>query len=179
MRNSLPGAHGVSIRASSIHGDGVFAARAFSPGEMVIRIDDSWLVDSAHPLRPDKGELAHHFNYLAGGKMVLMAPSERYINSSCDPNSFVRTVDGARHVIAKRLIAPGEEITYDYIINCHGGAVWACNCGSERCRGTIVSSFFELPLERQLEYLPLLDCWFADEHRDAVRSIGSTTAAVE
>ena len=58
--------------------------------------------------------------------------------------------------------------------DCHGGIVWQCSCGSARCRGTIVSSFFELPVELQLEYLPLLNEWFIEEHRskvDALRKI--------
>jgi hypothetical protein len=34
-----------------------------------------------------------------------------------------------------------------------------------------VSSFFELPLEVQREYLPLLSPWFVDEHREAVDAL--------
>jgi hypothetical protein len=55
-----------------------------------------------------------------------------------------------------------------YIINCHGGIVWRCRCGSERCRGVIPSSFFDLPTEVQMEYLPLLDDWFVEEHKEKV-----------
>ena len=45
-----------------------------------------------------------------GGKVVLMQPPERYINHSCDPNSFVKTIDGVRHVLALLDIAdcPGS-----------------------------------------------------------------------
>jgi hypothetical protein len=100
-----------------------------------------------------------------------MRPPERHINSSCEPNSFVKTIRGVRQVIARRDISTGEEITYDYIINCHGGDVWECRCGSGRCRGTIVSSFFELPWPLQAEYLPLLDGWFVSEHREAVTKL--------
>jgi len=53
----------------------------------------------------------------------------------------------------------------------HGGDVWQCNCGSTRCRGMIVSSFFELPVELQLENLPLLNEWFIDEHREKVDAL--------
>ena len=97
-----------------------------------------------------------------------MPSPERHINSCCDPNTYVKTIDGVRHVVARRQVKSGEEITYDYIINCHGGDVWQCSCGSPRCRGRIVSSFFELPLGWQLEYLPLLDGWFVEEHRQNV-----------
>jgi hypothetical protein len=150
---------------------GVFASRDFAAGETVLIIDDSRVVDEDHPLHPERGESKHHCDYLAGGRVVLMQSPERHINSSCDPNTYVQTIDDLRHVVARRPIPAGEEITYDYIVNCHGGAVWECDCGSPRCRGTIVSSFFELPLDWQLEYLPLLDHWFAEEHREKVEAL--------
>ncbi len=161
----------IIVEESKIHGIGVIAARDFKEGEMVLIIDDSRVVDDEHPLRPELGEYEYHCDYLAGGLVVLMQSPERHINSNCDPNTYVKTIDGVRHVLALRPIQAGEEVTYDYIINCHGGAVWQCNCGSPRCRGTIVSSFFEMPLEWQFEYLPLLDEWFVEEHREEVEKL--------
>ena len=161
----------VIVTESTIHGLGVFATRNFAQGEIILPIDDSRVVDDEHPLRPELGEHSYHCDYLAGGKTVLMRSPERHINSCCDPNTFVKTIDGIRYVVARRSIQAGEEITYDYIIDCHGGIVWQCSCGSTRCRGTIVSSFFELPVELQLEYLPLLNEWFIDEHRSKVDAL--------
>jgi hypothetical protein len=137
----------------------------------VLTLADTRVVDEEHPLRPEAGEQAHHCDYLAEGRVVLMPAPERHINSSCDPNTYVKTVDGARRVIARRAIERGEEITYDYIINCHGGVVWACRCGSEHCRGTIAASFFDLPVAAQREYLPLLDDWFVQEHAARVAAL--------
>lgn len=161
----------VIVARSKIHGLGVFAGRDFTQGEIILPIDDSRLVDDEHPLRPESGEQSHHCDYLADGKTVLMRSPERHINSCCDPNTYVKTIDGVRHVVARKPIKSGEELTYDYIIDCHGGIVWQCSCGSPRCRGTIVSSFFELPVELQLEYLPLLNEWFIDEHREKVEAL--------
>jgi len=155
----------VIVRRSAIHGLGVFAVRDFFQDETVLLIDDSRTVDTDHPLREEIGEYKHHCDYLAGGRVVLLKSPERHINSSCNPNTFVRTIDGVRHVVARSFIRAGDEITYDYIINCHGGEVLTCSCGEKRCRGEIVSSFFELPIELQLEYLPLLDQWFIIEHQ--------------
>lgn len=165
------GAADVLVAQSRIHGLGVFAARDFTAGETVLIIDNSRVVDNEHPLRPQSGEYGHHCDYLAHGKIVLMQPPERHINSSCDPNVYVKTIGGLRHVVARRSINPGDEITYDYIINCHGGDTWRCTCGSSRCRGWIVASFFDLPLAWQLEYLPLLDAWFIKEHRERVEEL--------
>lgn len=161
----------VIVAESGIHGLGVFASRDFAAGEIILPIDDSRVVDDEHPLRSELGEYSYHCDYLAGGVTVLMRSPERHINSCCDPNTYVKTVDGVRHVVARRPINSGEEITYDYIIDCHGGIVWQCGCGSPRCRGTIVSSFFELPLELQLEYLPLLNEWFVEDHREKVEAL--------
>lgn len=161
----------VVVAASKIHGIGVFATRDFANGETVLILDDSRVVDEEHPLRLELGEYDYHCDYLAHGKVVLMPSPERHINSSCDPNTFVKMNCGVRHVIVRRAIMSGEEITYDYIINCHGGIVWQCSCGSTRCRGTIVLSFFELPVELQLEYLPLLDEWFIEEHRENIEAL--------
>lgn len=159
------------VSESKIHGLGLFAERDFAEGEIIKPIDDSRIVDRDHPLDPEKGEFDYHCDYLANGKTVLMASPERHINSSCDPNTYVKTIDSVRHIIARRSIESGEEITGDYIIDCHGGIVWQCSCGAARCRGTIVSSFFELPLEWQKEYLPLLNPWFINEHKGMVDAL--------
>ncbi len=154
----------IYVDKSSIQGLGVFAGREYQENEVLHTIDDSRIVDDAHPVRPERAEYSCHCDYLSGGKVVLMPVPERHINSNCDPNTFVKTVGNIRNIFARRKILKGEEITYDYIINCNGGAVWQCQCGAKRCRGAIVSSFFDLPIELQLEYLPLLDDWFVSEH---------------
>ena len=165
-----------AVAQSKIHGLGVFATRNFAEGEIILAIDDSRVVDDDHPLRIDLGEQSCHCDYLAGGKVVLMQSPERHINSCCDPNTYVKTINGTRHVAARRSINSGQELTYDYIIDCHGGEVWQCSCGSSRCRGTIVSSFFELPVELQLEYLSLLNEWFIEEHREKVEALRRLTS---
>lgn len=161
----------VIVAKSKINGIGVFAGRDFAATEIILAIDDSRIVDEEHPLRPESGELDYHCDYLAGGKVVYMRSPERYINSSCDPNVFVKTIDGIRRVVALKPIKANDELTCDYIIDCHGGIVWQCGCGSEKCRKTIVSSFFELPVEKQIEYLPLLNPWFIEEHREKVEKL--------
>ena len=166
----------IEVRRSSIHGLGVFATRDFAAGETILAIDDSRVVDAEHPLRPELGEYAYHQDYLAGGQVVLMPAPERHINSCCDPNTFVRWDGEQRYVVARRAITAGDEITYDYIIDCHGGEVWQCRCGAARCRGTIVSSYFDLPLDVQREYRPLLSPWFVEEHKDAVRDVDQRLA---
>jgi hypothetical protein len=93
--------------------------------QTILLIDDSRVVDAAHPLRPEMSEYPRHCDYLVGGTVVLMPAPERYVNACCDP-TCVRWMSGRRHVVARRAIAAGEEITYDYLVDCHGGEVWQC-----------------------------------------------------
>lgn len=161
----------VSVGKSEIHGVGVFAERDFDEGEIILEIDDSRLVDDSHSLRPELGEYDFHCDYLENGKVVLMRSPERHINSCCEPNTFVKTIEGKRYVVARREIKKGEELTYDYIIDCHGGIVWECNCKHPNCRKIVPSSFFDLPTEKQLEYLSLLNHWFVEEHRERIEKL--------
>jgi GNAT superfamily N-acetyltransferase len=154
--------------ASPIHGTGVFSSAHVSPGEVVLRIDDSRAVTATDPLDPARDEFEHHCDYLAGGRVVLMRPPERFINHACDPNTYIRTIAGDRYVVALRDIRPGEEVTYDYCVNGDGDTAWDCSCGSPACRRRHLSGFFHLPEEVQARYLALLEDWFVAEHREEV-----------
>jgi uncharacterized protein len=121
----LPRSHDVDVRHSVIHGLGVFATRDFDTNQTILLIDDSRVVDAAHLLRPEVSEYPRHYDYLAGGTVVLMPAPERYINACCDPNACVCWMSGRRHVVARRAIAAGEEITYDYLVDCQ-----EARCGS-------------------------------------------------
>ena len=158
----------VGVASSSIAGLGVFARSELAAGEVVLSIDDSCVVDAAHPV--PEGEESH-LDYLSAGKTVLMQVPERYINHSCDPNVFVRTRDGVREVVALRAIRAQQEITYDYSINGFGDTVWICTCQSSRCRHSIHSDFFHLPIALQREYLPLLDAWFRAERPEQIQAL--------
>lgn len=159
----------VEVRSSVINGLGVFAQKAFRAGSIVLEIDDSRIVDELRPLKPN--EDSRHCDYLQDCKVILMQIPERHINHSCDPNTYTKTIDGKRLVFALRDINIGEEITYDYCINSSGDIVWECHCNASRCRHTIHSDFFHLPIEIQLEYLPLLDGWFCEERRSDVEQL--------
>ncbi|MBI2356405.1 MAG: SET domain-containing protein [Candidatus Doudnabacteria bacterium] len=161
----------VYTKESNIEGKGVFANKNIAKGEIVLAIDDSRKVADDSPLRGELGESKSHCDWFPDGTVIYMQEPERYINHSCDPNSFVKTINGTRYVFALRPIAENEEITYDYCINGFGDTVWQCNCGARRCRKTIHSDFFHLPQEFQLEYLPLLDQYYLDFYKDRVQQL--------
>ena len=169
----------VHTAPSPIHGTGVFASARFSPGAVVLKIDDSRVVTGTDPLDPTRGEFEHHCDYLALGKLVLMQPPERFINHRCEPNTYIRTIAGDRHVVALREIRPGEEITCDYCINGDGDTAWDCSCDSPECRKRHLSGFFHLPVGVQARYLALLEDWFVAEHREEVEALKRSIEARE
>lgn len=160
----------VTVKDSPINGLGVFTLEDIPKGKMVLAIDDTRIVTPENPLDESLGEFEYHCDYLANRVTLMMFP-ERHINHSCDPNTFVRTLNGIRYVFALRHITALEEITYDYCINGFGDVTWRCNCGSPRCRKTIHSDFFHLPFELQVEYLPLLDNWYIEEYWQKIQGL--------
>lgn len=59
-----------------------------------------------------------------------------YINHSCAPNAYMRSLCGHLLFFALRDIQPGEEITIDYESTLHPDSK-RCTCGAAICRGTI------------------------------------------
>jgi uncharacterized protein len=162
---------GVEVRASSIEGLGLFAARPFSFGQRIRRINVLRDVTPAAPLREELGERADHCDY-PNGKIVLLGYPDRHINHSCNPSAYVLYEGDCSFLVARRDIVAGEEITCDYNVNITGGTAWPCHCGAARCRGTSVGDFFLLPLDTQREYRPLLAEWFVRAHLDQLRELG-------
>uniref|UniRef100_A0A6N2K2R6 [histone H3]-lysine(4) N-trimethyltransferase n=1 Tax=Salix viminalis TaxID=40686 RepID=A0A6N2K2R6_SALVM len=64
----------------------------------------------------------------------------RFINHSCEPNCYTKviSVEGQKKIFiyAKRHIAAGEEITYNYKFPLEDKKI-PCNCGSRKCRGSL------------------------------------------
>lgn len=60
----------------------------------------------------------------------------RYVNHSCSPNTFMRLFHRRVEFYSLRRIEPGEELTCDYGVTHHGGAV-ACRCRSMECKGRL------------------------------------------
>ncbi len=165
----------VSVLLSTIQGDGVFTTQPFRQGAVILRLDDSRVVDAIHPLRPEAGELEKHRDFLPDGTVVLMRSPESYINHSCDPNSYVYSALQKRFLLAKRDIAAWEEIFIDYALNAVNGDEWECRCGKQNCRGRHICDFFCLPVAEQLQNLSFLDPWFASVHASRIQRLLATS----
>ncbi|WP_417491468.1 SET domain-containing protein [Maricaulis sp.] len=111
----------VEIRTSAIHGHGVFARRDLAAGAVITVIrGEMTRVQTPHSARITDDVHCEPTGYL------------RYINHCCDANSVIDASDPARPLLrARRAIAAGEEINFDYIEN-EGEIVggFACNCGA-------------------------------------------------
>ena len=68
----------------------------------------------------------------------------RFVNHACEPNCESVIENRRVFIDAVRAIGPGEELTYDYQIQREADdppdvdAVFACCCGSARCRGSML-----------------------------------------
>ncbi len=158
----------VKVKKSLKQGKGVFACRDFRKGDLVLKIDDSHVVTDESKLTKEQYE--NHCDYFSD-KIVLMQEPEVYINHSCDPNVYVKTKEGVRNVYALKNIKSGDEITYDYSVNGDNDGVFKCNCGSSNCRGVYQGNFFKLPIDMQLKYLPYLDDWFVEKHKEEINDL--------
>jgi len=159
----------VEVRKSQIQGTGVYSLKNYKVGEVILDIDDSQVIADPSTLSQEDNE--YNCDYLDNGRIILMKEPERCINHSCDPSTYVKTIDGVRKVIAKKNIKVGDEITYDYAINGENAGTFTCRCGSNKCRGVYIGNFFKLPVALQKEYLPYLDSWFANKYKEELEKL--------
>ncbi len=133
-----------------MHGRGVFALQPIRKGTRIIE----YLGDRiSHPEADQRYEDHdasdnHTFLFSVDRRLVIDAGvggnDARFINHSCDPNC--ESVIERRRVFidAIRDIRAGEELAYDYQIGRERGdppnvdEIYACRCGSPRCRGTML-----------------------------------------
>jgi uncharacterized protein len=162
---------GVIVKSSPIDRFGLFAARDFKAGEVILDASEMRLVNEEDPLR--EGEEERHCDWLADGRQILLPEPARYINHSCDPNAWKEYRNVVRRcTTARRDIRAGEEVTHDYRIDGFGDVVWECNCNAARCRKVVHSDFFELPLELKIEYLPYLSNLYKKVFREKIGRLG-------
>lgn len=64
----------------------------------------------------------------------------RLINHSCAPNCRVEVRRGRIWIVARRAIAAGDELTFDYGFKFGEWRHHACRCGAPRCAGFIVAT---------------------------------------
>jgi hypothetical protein len=140
----------VEVRNSPVHGRGVFAVKPIAKGARIIEyIGDRISHAAADKRYEDHDENDNHtFLFIVDKKTVIDAGvggnDARFINHQCEGNC--ESVIKYRRVFinATRAIAPGEELGYDYEIGREKDdpenvdEIYACRCGSPKCRGTML-----------------------------------------
>ncbi len=140
------------VERSTVHGNGVFAARDIAPGERIIQYagrEITW--DEAQARAAAQGGPHNHtfFFSLANGNVVDGGDhgnDARYINHSCEPNcEAIEEDDGSIFIYALHYIDKDEELSYSYPLIYEGRhtpaikRAFACRCGAATCSGTMLA----------------------------------------
>lgn len=123
-------------RTGAFDGMGVFALEPLQEGAL-LAVWGGRVVDRAglDRLGPRERELT-----LQVEEGLYLAPAgppdpADFVNHSCDPNAGLR---GQVALVARRPIAAGEEVCYDYAMSeVTSYDEFDCQCGSELCRGRV------------------------------------------
>lgn len=132
------------LRRAQDKGEGVFAIRSFQMGEIVIVGVVDHEVDRNHS----------HASQVSEERFVVHGGLVPKVNHSCDPNCGIRlNSSGAHDFVARKPIAAGQEITFDYAMRNYSVEYFAahCRCGSHRCRDRI-TGWKDLPSQRKADY---------------------------
>ncbi|CAH9073421.1 unnamed protein product [Cuscuta epithymum] len=162
MRNLLAAAEGADIlkatqlkarkkrlrfQRSKIHDWGLVALEPIEAEELVIEYVGELIRPSVSDIREcyyEKTGIGSSYLFRLDDGYVVDATKRggvaRFINHSCEPNCYTKviSVEGQKKIFiyAKRNIAAGDEITYNYKFPLEEKKI-PCNCGSKRCRGSM------------------------------------------
>ena len=125
----------LAVRRSRISGRGAFALAPIAPRSKIGELTGERIsVRAARRRARGQAEIAivEISNALAIDASDSTSPI-RYVNHGCTPNCFLRIAYGRIELYALRAVAVGEELTCNYGVTHHNGAL-ACRCGSAQCR---------------------------------------------
>jgi uncharacterized protein len=140
----------IEVRESPLHGLGVFATARIARGARIIEYRGERVSHEEADRRYDHKHPGdnHTFLFTVDARTVIDAGVDgneaRFVNHSCEPNCESVIESGRVFIDAIRTIEAGEELTYDYQIQREADdppdidQVFACRCGRERCRGTML-----------------------------------------
>ena len=114
----------LEVRVKPSGEKGLFSKRLFKKGEVVFKLE------GATTRRPTQ------YSIEVGSDEHITDGVGQYLNHSCEPNTEIERA--RREVRARRDIAQGEELTFDYNSNETEMAYpFECKCGSPNCQGLI------------------------------------------
>jgi uncharacterized protein len=143
----------IEVRASGIHGNGMYALRDIPAGQILIEYQGriiGWKEAlRRHPHDPSQPNHTFYFS-LADGRCIDgndNGNDSRWINHACKPNCEADEDESNQRVWIKALrdIKKGEELFYDYGLVIDEPytkklkAEYQCLCGAKKCRGTMLA----------------------------------------
>jgi len=140
----------VEVRNSPVHGRGVFARTFIPKGTRIIEYLGERLSHKAADDRYDDHDVNdnHTFLFIVDKHTVIDASvggnDARFINHQCSGNCESVIQHRRVFIDAARDIAAGDELGYDYEIGRDKDdppdvdKIYACRCGSPKCRGTML-----------------------------------------
>src|SRR5262245_7192329 len=157
VRRSRPGKAGpvnewMELRRSPIHGLGAFARKDIPKGTRIIEYVGEKISNAEADRRYDDDtmEIHHTFLFILNKKQCVDAEFDgneaRFINHSCDPNAETGIWNSRIWISSIKRILAGTELTYDYQYDDDPEYTdadllfYRCECGSPKCRGTIVAT---------------------------------------
>ncbi len=122
----------VRVKRSSA-GLGLFAITPFQKGDLVIEYTGETISEPEANRRGGKYLFELNDNWTIDGKGH--SNTARYINHSCKPNCYpeLNNTETKVFIFAKRKIAPGEELTYDYGKDYVKQVIKPAGCKCEHC----------------------------------------------
>lgn len=136
------------VERSPLDGCGVFASEVITPGEIVaVWGGKVYTVEECRQLERVMPHFGTHTitlceGYCLGSENLFEFDDSELFNHSCAPNTGVK---GQILLVARRGIAEGEELTFDYETTEDQPGAFDCRCGAAGCRGRIDGSAWRRP----------------------------------
>lgn len=149
------------VHRSTIHNRGLYARRELSAGEFIVE----YLGERITKKESERRALAREQRGRRHGTATVYifelnsrydldgdcaGNIARFANHSCEPNCEAVNDRGRIWLVARRAIAAGEELTFDYGFGLDVATDHPCRCGAPSCPGYIVNEADRPRLRKRL-----------------------------
>ncbi len=126
----------IAVRASKIEGRGAFALEQLPARRKLGNMAGEIISEKLARKRALANKRISIVEFGNGKALDASAHSKvlRFINHSCQPNTYLRVAYEKVEFYTLRIIKPGEELTCNYGETHHEGKL-RCRCGAPGCRG--------------------------------------------
>ena len=130
----------VATAPSLIHGTGGFTSIDLAQGTRVIEYVGERITKSESLNRCEAGnQCIFYLDEVWDLDGSVSWNPARFLNHSCSPNCDAELIEGQIWMVARRAIAAGEELTFNYSYDLTDFREHPCHCGSTECVGFIVA----------------------------------------